>query len=195
MQTCFIDIESKITFKIPQSLKGKKIGLLATSQYLKQLKSLKIPNSIIGGQILGCNAKNAIKIKDKVDAYFLLTQGRFHAIEIATQTGKPVYIATGDKITKKEIEDYEKKRKGRINKFLHAKKIGILVSTKPGQKKLKLAEALKKKIKKPCYLLIDNTFDIPSLENFNDIDIFINTACPRIEGKNIVQARDLEDVI
>ena len=31
-----------------------------------------------------------------------------------------------------------------------------------------------------------NTLNIEELENFPDIDCWINTACPRIEGKNII---------
>jgi len=195
MKKVLIPINSTIKLKVPREVINKKIGLLATSQYINQLKEIKIPDSIYGGQVLGCNVSNALKIKDKIDVFFILTEGRFHALEVAFQTKKPTYTATGDKITEKDIEGYEKKKKGLLNKFFAAKKIGILVSTKPGQFQLKQAEQLKKKIKKPCYIFIDNTFDIPSLEDFNDVDIFINTACSRIESKNIIQMRDLHGFI
>ena len=36
-----------------------------------------------------------------------------------------------------------------------------------------------------------NTLNELELENFRKVDIWINTACPRIEGKNIINLEDL----
>ena len=70
-------------------------------------------------------------------------------------------------------------------------KIGILVSTKPGQYNLNQALKLKKQLKKESYIFIFNKFEDFELENFPHIDFWINTACPRIEAKNVINARDL----
>jgi 2-(3-amino-3-carboxypropyl)histidine synthase len=196
MKKLLININSKIKIKIPKELKNKKVGLLTTSQYLNQAKEIaKENNFIFGGQVLGCNANLASKISNKVDAFFLLTEGRFHALEIAIQTEKEVYIASGDKITKEEIKKHLQKKKSLLTRFFAARRVGILVSTKPGQNNLKAALELKKKLEKETYLFTDNTFNIPELENFNTIDMFINTACPRIEGRNIIQLRDVQNAI
>tara|TARA_Y100000310_G_C20061127_1_gene525032 strand:- start:156 stop:524 length:369 start_codon:yes stop_codon:yes gene_type:complete len=117
-------------------------------------------------------------------------EGRFHAIELATKTKKEVFIASGDKITKQDITKYEKQKKGKILKFLNSKKVGILHTTK-NQKFANLKE-LKTKLKdKEVYNFISDYIDVNELENFPDIDIFINTACPRIESKKIINAKDI----
>ena len=52
-----------------------------------------------------------------------------------------------------------------------------------------LAE-LRKKLKNSYVFICDN-IDEGEFENFPGIDIWINTACPRIDGKNIINAEDL----
>src|SRR3989338_3923728 len=101
MKTLFIEVKSEkdINVKLPNG----RVGLIASAQYLDQLKTLKIKNSVYGGLVLGCNADNAVKIKDKIDFYFFLGEGRFHAMNAAVKTGKEVYIASGDKITYEDI--------------------------------------------------------------------------------------------
>ena len=44
---------------------------------------------------------------------------------------------------------------------------------------------------KQCYIFLCNTLSQYEFDNFPDIDIWVNTACPRIEGKNIINASDL----
>ncbi|MEM4266745.1 MAG: diphthamide synthesis protein, partial [Candidatus Nanoarchaeia archaeon] len=110
--------------------------------------------------------------------------------------GKEVYIANPyinqvSKIGKEDIEKKKKEIKGKYIKFLNAKKVGILVSTKPGQYNLKKAIELRKKMKKESYIFIFNTLTEEELENFPDIDIFINTACPRIEYKKVINIDDI----
>ncbi len=176
-----------------------KVGILTTAQHMHQLKDAKkiLKNSVIGGQVIGCNIKNAEKIKNKVDCFLFIGSGEFHPLEVALRTGKEVYIANPysnqvTKISKEEIEKKKKERKGKYIKFLNARKVGILVSTKPGQYNLKKALELKNKIKKECYIFLFNTLREEELENFPDIDIFINTACPRIEFKKIINLQDIK---
>ncbi len=66
-------------------------------------------------------------------------------------------------------------------KFLNAEKVGILISTKPGQENLKRAIELKKRLKdKKFYLFLCNEIDARQFENF-DIQAWINTGCPRMD--------------
>lgn len=145
----------------------------------KQLKS-KLNKKITGfTQILGCS-----KIETK-DTILLLGEARFHAINLAQVSGKSVFIFnnhTIDKITREEISIYEKKQQGKISKFLISDKIGILVTTKPGQCKLNEAIKLKEKLKnkKKSYLFLADNINLNELENFS-LPIYINTACPRLE--------------
>lgn len=196
MKTLFIPAKSKTSI-LPVLKKVKlsgKTGLITTIQYLNQVK--KIKNYIFGGQILGCNIKNAEKISSKIDQFLYIGSGTFHPIYVALKIKKPVYIANPEtnefsKIATKEITKLEKQLKGKQIKFYAAKKLGIIVSTKPGQYNIKIAEKLKKQLKKPSFIFLTDNINTEELENFPDIDCWINTACPRIQGKNIINYQDL----
>jgi len=177
-------------------IKGK-IGLVSSIQFLDQLKKAQklLKNSVIIGQILGCNIKIAEKYKNKVNSFLFIGSGRFHPLYLAIKTKKPVYIANPDtnefsRIEESDIQDYENKLKGKLSKFYAARSYGILVSTKPGQYEIKKAELLRKKLDN-AYIFICDNINEGEFENFRGIDIWINTACPRIDGKNIINLEDL----
>jgi 2-(3-amino-3-carboxypropyl)histidine synthase len=155
---------------------------------LSDIKKILENNGIkaeIAGQILGCNANAAKKIKDKVDAFLYVGSGRFHPIEVQLETGKKVVMANpftneAKILEKEEVEKVERQQRGALLKFLSSKEIGIIVSTKPGQEKLKKAFELKKKLKdKNCYVFLADTIDANEFENFPFIECWVNTACPR----------------
>ena len=72
-----------------------------------------------------------------------------------------------------------------------ADKIGILVSLKPGQQALKAALKFAQDCKKEVYVFLGDEIDINRLEDFNDIGLWVNTSCPRLEGKNIISLKDI----
>jgi len=116
---------------------------------------------------------------------------------VLIETGKKVIVANPisrevGELSNAEIKEIEKKVLGKYNKFLHAEKIGILVSTKPGQYNLDKAFELKKSLDKESYIFIGNEIRVNELEDFNDIDFWVNTACPRIEDRNVISLEDLE---
>jgi len=86
------------------------------------------------------------------------------------------------------MQNLEKKQKASYVRFLNANKIGILISTKPGQENLKKALEFKKKQKlKKSYLFIANNIDGAEFENFPQIQSWVNTACPRLDmNSNVV---------
>lgn len=177
-----------------------RIGLVGTVQFVDNLDSIRnilIKNNkkvIVGkgkqkykGQILGCDVSSAFKIRDKVDAFLYVGDGKFHPVEIAMKTGKDVFILNpfNNKIIKlneNEIIKIKKKIKSSYVKFLHSENVGVLISTKPRQyydiNKIKKIES-KYKDKKFYYLLFD-TLNVNELDNFNFIECFVNTACPRL---------------
>ncbi|MBT4376445.1 hypothetical protein HOD29_03655 [archaeon] len=132
-------------------------------------------------QVLGCSNP---KFKKDVEAILLIGQGKFHSVSLAYESKIPVYLIENNflnEVSTKEIEIMEKKEKGAYLKYLNAEKVGILISTKPGQQKLKRAIELKNKIKdKKSYLFIGNELNVNEFENFG-IDSWINTACPRMD--------------
>ena len=178
----------------------KKIGLLATSQFLLCLKELKtqleksgrevfIGKSLQGsdGQILGCDVSSSTCIEEMVDAFLYVGSGEFHPRGVAIKTSKEIFTfnpVTGgfSPIERKEIEAYKKKKKSAYLKFLYSKRIGIIVSLKQGQNNLRKAMELKKTLKdKEVYVFIAETIDFSQLNNFPFIECWINTACPRID--------------
>lgn len=186
--------------KIPE----KRIGLVASVQFLHKLDEVKkiIKNSMKVGQILGCNFSNTDEFESKVDAFLYIGSGPFHPIGLAYHTKKPVYVANPltnefTKISQKDIDNHLKQKKGKKLKFLTSKKIGILVSTKPHQGNLKRALEFQRKIKdkKESYIFLFDNLDPSQFENFNDIEIWVNTACPRIEHKDIINLQDALDLI
>ncbi len=203
MKTLFIHAHSTRKVVIPRDVVKKlpkKVGIVASIQFANQITDIvrQIPGSVAGGQVLGCNAAMALKLAGKVDAFLFVGSGVFHPINVALQAKKPVFCfnpCTSEfrELDKKEVLSYEKARKGAVLKFLAAKTVGIIVSTKPGQKNLQRALQLKKKGDKEYFIFACDTFDFRYLEDFKFIDCWVNTACPRLDDKKsgIVNINDL----
>jgi len=158
----------------------------------KQLKKNKIK---IGGfkQVLGCT-----KINTPLPI-LLISTGKFHAQNLMLQS-PIIYITENNKIIKipnKEIARLKAKKKTALIKFLKANKIGILVSTKPGQENLQRAVKLKQKLEKKhkqkqVFIFISNNINTSQFENFN-INSWVNTACPGLafDNPNILNIDDI----
>jgi len=213
MKTLFL--EAKYTGKIsPENIKvvslPKNIGLITTVQFADHINEIKTflekQNKKVflekgkqkyPGQILGCDISAA---KTKADAFLYIGTGKFHPLIVAVKTNKPVFTfnpITNEfkKINETEINNYKKRKKAALVKFLSADTVGILISTKKGQyydpKKLSFLE--KKYPKKKFYIFITETIDYNQLENFPFIEAWINTACARIEEDiSICNVHDLE---
>lgn len=168
------------------------------------------------GQILGCDSYSCSnKIHEKeTDLILYIGDGLFHVealllSQIYHEKEIPVfqYNPVEKKLTLKTIQDISskiKKIKSNLLKFTFAKKIGILVSTKPGQEYLDKAIQLKKKLEqehKTVFLFLDNTFDLNKTEDYPYIDCWVNSACPRIgqddcliSPKPIINVKEAFDV-
>ena len=196
MKKLFIDAKYKGTIKVKNIGKlPDKIGLVTTVQFLKNLNEVKKQlkrKTITAGQILGCNVSKAKKIKNKVDAFLYIGTGNFHPI-ILGLLEKDVFILnpfTGNinKLEKKVIGDYKKRKKTAFIKFLNAKNVGVIISTK----KQKFGDLKKYKEKKFYFFVADN-INVNEFENFPFIEAWVNTACPRLEEDyNLVNIGDLE---
>ena len=194
MKKLFIPTKVKSKVNKPKILSlskklPKNIALTYSIQYQEQAKQIKSLlskshkiNSFI--QVLGCSKPNFPK---NTQAILLISDGKFHAISLAIQTKLSVYVLENNqltKISKKDIELIRKKQKASYVKFLNADKIGILISTKPGQQNLQKALDFKKKLKdKKSYLFISNNINTSEFENFG-LDSWVNTACPRLDMEN-----------
>ena len=169
MKSMFIEAKKKSPdIKLDFSVLPERVGLLYTIQYkelfekirkeLEKTRKVVIGKSLLAeGQVLGCRPESALAIENKIDCFFLVSSGRFHAMSLALRTGVPIYII-GERgiefIQHEEIDILRKKRKAAISKFIFAERVGIIVSTKPGQQNLKEAIELKNKIKKKSFIFI-----------------------------------------
>lgn len=137
------------------------------------------------GQVLGCSYSPLLKLSNLVDC-FLIVGSIFHGLGLALQTQKKVYV--GDPYTQRIIDlerDVEKVLKARyaqIELFKRAEKVGIIVSVKPGQRRMGLALRLKSMLeeagKKADIITVDEV-DGESLIDFPHQG-YVNTACPRV---------------
>ncbi len=185
MKVLYMPAELKFNKQLLKKIKiNEKFKVVTTLQYLKEIRKY-FPKA---KQILGCSNP------EKFSAYLYIGTGKFHPLRLARFTDN-IYILnpeTGQfyKLSKEEIIQYKNSLKSKLIKYYSAKKYGIMVSTKPGQYNINKALKLSLKLKN-SYIFISNDISVSELENFPDIDCWINTACPRIEHKNIINLEDL----
>lgn len=209
MKVLFIETKKKLNPKNKESLPSF-AGLsnlphelfLAYSiqyKYLAELikKELQAKGNKIMGfqQVLGCSK---LKVKTGL-AILLVGTGRFHALNLALQNSRVFVFDEGNisEIAQKEIEELKKQKRIQLNKFVLANKLGILISTKPGQENSRKAEQLRERIKKKypekqVYFFISNNINLAEFENF-DIAFWINSACAGLinDSKNLANIDDI----
>jgi 2-(3-amino-3-carboxypropyl)histidine synthase len=138
------------------------------------------------GQVLGCNVTSASSITKEVDQFLFIGSGDFHPLAVALETGKDVLVL--DPLMR-EVRDI-KELKDRVLRQRYAaiaiaqevKGFGILISTKPGQRRRALAMRLRalieEKGKRAWVIALDNI--TPDQLLAFQVDAFVSTACPRI---------------
>ena len=200
-------------------VKDKTVSIFSTIQFLDQrdelaakllkyckIINLKLAHCTYPDQILGCSVFDS-EIVEKPDLFLYLGDGVFHPSSLVlNEFAEQVYCLSPldlsiKKITKDDVKNLLNKKKVALTNFLSAKNIGILITLKLGQNALKKAVELKNSEKykdKNFYLFLDDTINFQDLENFNFIDSWINTACPRIAyddcfkiSKGIINLQDI----
>jgi diphthamide biosynthesis enzyme Dph2 len=194
-----VDISDAVKAAIPL-LPEQTIGLLTTIQHAYQLKKAEKIITDAGktvivaqgdkrtarpGQVLGCNFSAAHSEEaEKCDALLYIGSGRFHPIGAALSSKKRVVCT--DPLTTEVFElDYKKflmQRSAVIGNASDADTFCILVSTKSGQYRKKLAENLRRKAEahgKQAFILFADLITPDQLLSFK-ADAFVNTACPRL---------------
>lgn len=183
----------------------KTISVVTDSQHLNQLSLIKELfkgkgfNVIVGkgkgqlteGQIFGCEFYPAFKSKDSVDVFVFLGQSRFHAAGLALSTQKPTYMLDPYFNECIYINDFAEKLKKKailsVYKALDARRIGIIIGLKEGQfaqiKALELRKIFEKS-GRDTQLIAMTEITNERLQNFKNLDAFIQVACPRISIDN-----------
>ena len=183
-----------------------KIGLYASVQFVNQLEQVKQQlkdnnfnfttskpdRTHVQGQLLGCdNYHNSLNLEEDIDCYLYIGDGKFHPLALVyaqKDNNNLKEILCNDPLSKRlnfmtinDIKTILKKYRGSLMKFLVKDTVGVLITIKPGQEHYKPALKLEKKFpNKKFYYFIDNVISFDQLENFNFIDVWVNTACPRV---------------
>ncbi|MBI4983761.1 diphthamide synthesis protein, partial [Candidatus Woesearchaeota archaeon] len=185
----FLAFQEEIKRKLEEN--GKEV-ILFKSRHGKSL-----------GQILGCDVSN---FPGDYDAFLYVGDGKFHPTALLYANQKPVYCYNPfiHNIHKLELLDQKysdkivQRKKWQLAKFLASKRIGIIVTTKPGQSQSRVAEELRDKLEKTgkqVFFFLGDGIDYSQLENFNFVDVWINTACPRmVEDFKCLNIQDLNEV-
>ena len=198
-----IDVNLLSEAVTPLLSKYSKIGLATTVQHVHQIEEIKeklqkngvegligggVGTTPLDGQILGCSYSTVIAVKEDVDAYLYIGGGKFHPTGIVMSTGKPVILANpynGDvsKISEEDLMDVAKRRMAAVNYAKNATVFGLLVSSKPGQSKLELAEEYASRLNalgKNAILIYMDEVRPEHVNNYTEPEVLVNTACPRI---------------
>jgi len=200
-KTVFIDVHSALDIKhvlgeAVKKLDGEKVGLITTAQHLHKLDEAREILESVGkkvvvgsakgrikhaGQILGCNFSSA---RIDCDELLYIGSGDFHPLGAALATRKKVIVAD-PYLCEVRIVGHDKILRERwavIARAQDAKSFGILVSTKKGQSRMKLAVCLKNMAVERGYsahLVTMNDITPEKLMAF-DFDAWVSTACPRV---------------
>jgi 2-(3-amino-3-carboxypropyl)histidine synthase len=196
-----LNIEAAVHKALPMLEKWNKIGLITTVQHVQALdeareilthahKTVVVGDSRrlnYAGQVVGCDYSNAISIAKDVQAFLFVGGGQFHALGVALSTSRPTIIADpyDDSAFSidKEAEKILRQRWASIEEGQKGKTFAILVGLKPGQKRLEEALKVKEMLErkdKAAYLFAVREITPEVLMEFPAVDVFVNTACPRI---------------
>lgn len=198
----------------------KSVALFASIQFVnnlskveEQLKELGIKvisskpaRAGVERQLLGCDVyADSLNLSEEVDAFLYIGDGKFHPLALVySQIDKEVIC--NDPVNRKmsilDVEDVKKvmkRSKGALVKFHSFENIGVIVTIKPGQEQFRKSLELEKKYpEKKFYYFVDNNVSFDQLENFPFIDVWVNSACPRLGldeqemfRKGVVNLRDV----
>ena len=187
----------EVVEKAVRVLKAKRVGVTTTIQHVHKLdqalEALKKHGiqGVVGsaggrvnraGQVLGCCYCTARDLG--VEEYLFIGTGQFHPLGIALATGKRVVIA--DPVTG-EVSDIDtdpmlRRRFGAITRAREAKRFAVLVSKKPGQRRMDLAKRLKTLGEArglEMFLVYLDNIEPDRLLNLG-AEAAVSTACPRV---------------
>lgn len=188
----------------------KTVALYASVQFCNNLETVKQQLAVanvniitsrpdrthVQSQLLGCdNYHSSLNLAKKelqeIDAYLYIGDGKFHPLALVyAQKDSTIIkeIICNDPMRKTmtlmgidDIQAKLRRYRGALLKYITAKNIGVIITIKPGQEHLRPSFFLEQKFPdKKFYYFIDDTVSFAQLENFPFIEVWVNTACPRI---------------
>ncbi|AKA48145.1 diphthamide biosynthesis protein [uncultured archaeon] len=180
---------------------SRRVGLVASIQYMNEMQDVRRLLEDQGievrvgesdgrmryaGQVLGCNFSSAHSVEADVDSFLVVSTGMFHAIGVQLSTSKDVFLLDLNDRTmrniKGETDKFLRKRYGALYRARDARKFCVVVDTKVGQHRRKLADVLMNDVRKvggEPVLLTTNEVNPMDYENMR-CDAVIFTGCPRV---------------
>ncbi|MHB1812174.1 MAG: diphthamide biosynthesis enzyme Dph2 [Thermoplasmataceae archaeon] len=178
-----------------------RIGLLCSIQYINHMQEVGrvltgmgfstvtgIPDKRMKypGQVLGCNFSSAHSIQNSVDCLLIVTTGKFHGIGAQLSTDTDVFILDLNDMSLKNIKDetdkFIRKRYASISRAMDARKFCVVVDTKVGQFREKVAGVIVDRIRemgREAVILTANEANPMDYSNMR-CDAVIFTGCPRV---------------
>ncbi len=202
--TIFVEAFAKIDLKKDlekclDALKDySKVALVTTTQHLHLLNEIRdyledngkevvlgSSKSTRKGQVLGCNFSS---IKDlDAEIFLFIGSGNFHPLGINLFSNTPVLALDPYNNELRRMDEYTDRilriRFARITKARSAEKWGIIVSSKEGQYRMKLAKETKKLLEEngmEAYIILVDNVNPDVLLPYLELDAFVVSACPRI---------------
>jgi 2-(3-amino-3-carboxypropyl)histidine synthase len=188
----FSEKDGKENFKkLLEALKDfEKIGVVYSIQYKKAFENIvnflrESGKKVFvnrSGQVIGCNYSNAKVFEKEVDAFLVVSAGKFHALGLALKTNKPVFVFD---VELNDIYNIDAKKYAKIiewNKkvFEESKNVGLLISWKKGQfRDFRQIKEKIEKLGKKVYVLAFDELSESLLEGLK-LDCLVNLSCPRI---------------
>jgi len=210
------EISLEVLEELARTLRAyKRVGLSSSIQHVRELlrvgKYLKNEgfdvyigkpklSNFKAGQVTGCDLSAPLLINDYVDVHVCISGGIFHAVGIAIATNKVTFSLDPYRgiIEHSRIEKFLKKTLAKklydLMIAMESKKFGVIVSQKLGQCKLALAFKIKEKLEKngrKAILIALDEVEPATLINVPDIEVFVNTACPRLAIDELESFKDI----
>lgn len=183
--------------KAAKLLKAPRVGVATTIQHVHKLdQALDVLKEhgiegMVGpaggrvkypGQVLGCSYAAARALD--VEEYLFIGTGEFHPLGIALATGKRVVVAdpVTCEVTEIDTDPMLRRRFGAISRAADARRFAVLVSKKPGQRRMDLARSLvfsgEARGLEMFLVYLDN-IEPDRLLNLG-AEAAVSTACPRV---------------
>ena len=193
-----IDIKENLKQCLDALKDYSRIALVTTTQHLHLLNEIKddlkdnhkevvlgSSKSTRKGQVLGCNF-SSIKNLD-AEIFLFIGSGNFHPFGINLFSNSPVLALDPYNNELRRMDEYADRilriRFARITKARTAEKWGIIVSSKEGQYRMKLAKEIKKVLEEhgmEAYIILMDNVNPDALLPYLELDAFVVSACPRI---------------
>lgn len=197
LEARMIDDLRDVVEKAVGELISRHVGVASTVQHIHKIdQALQVLNEhgiqgYVGpasgrikypGQVLGCCYTTVRALL--VEEFLFIGTGQFHPLGIALATGKRVIAAdpvTGE-VLRIDPDPMLRRRFAAITRAAQAKKFAVLVSKKPGQKRMELARGLiamgKASGREMSLVYLDN-IEPDRLLNLG-AQAAVSTACPRV---------------